>query len=230
MKPSHISDFLLCAMLGLPLSGMAVECGESLFTETTAASVAPAKERFDALLASFKPDANVDTILEVAIDGKTVADVERIVSDGQANYFTPDQNFQNSPDGFSQGYRSADGEWKKTIKVTTHNPKGQAIVPYLQIFYEDKFGGVIRLKPHGNSDAPAALTHLKQPHGTEYFKLDPNGDLSYENEAFKVYALKPYPKAPNQVSLPKGVAFGTPAAEDYLKSCWTFKTHVPLAE
>lgn len=230
MKPSTLSQALLYSALALPIAGMAAECSESLFVDSAAAGVAPAKERFDAWAASFKADSNVDSILEVAIDGKTVADVERIVSDGQANYFVADGNFQSYPDGFSQGYRSADGEWKKTVKVTTHNPKGQGIVPYLQIFYEDKFGGVIRLKPHGNSDAPATLTHLKQPHGTAYFKLDPNGDLSYENEAFKVYGMKPYPKAPNLVSLPKGVVFGSAQAEDYLKACWTFKTHVPLAE
>ncbi len=228
MKPHEFCKVLLCFLLTLPFQGFAVECGESLFTQDTTPAVKAAKERFDGFVRSFQPDANVDSILEVSIDGKSPLEIERIVSDGQENYFSLDQDYHTYPDGFSQGYKSADGEWKKTIKVTTHNPKGKAIVPYLQIFYEDKFGGVIRLKPNGNSDAPSQLTHLKQAHGTEYFKLDPSGDLSYDNEAFKVYAGKAFPKAPGDVKLPAGVDFGTPAAEDYLKSCWTFKTHVPL--
>lgn len=230
MKKFEIFRFLSCGALTLPLQGFAVECGESLFTPDTAPAVLAARERFDGIVRSFRPDTNVDSILEVSIDGKSVQEVERIVSDGRDGYFSSNQDYHTYPDGFSQGYQSLDGEWKKTIKVTTHNPKGQAIVPYLQIFYEDKLGGVIRLKPNGNSDAPSQLTHLRQPHGTEYFKLDPNGDLSYENEAFKVYAKHGFPKAPNQVKLPEDITYGTPEAEEFLKSCWTVKTHVPLSQ
>jgi hypothetical protein len=231
MKQSNFYRFLSCLLFAIPLQGFCVECGKSLFiTQDTAPNVMSAKERFDRLVRSFKPDANVDTIFEVLIEDKSVEEIEKIVSEGKENYFSLKQQYHTYDDGFSQDYGSLDWEWKKTIKVTTHNPKGQAIVPYLQIFYEDKFGGVIRLKPNGNSDAPNHLTHLKHPHGTQYFKVDPNGDLSFDNEAFKVYAMQAFPKAPNQVRLPEGVKFGTPEAEEFLKNCWTFKTHVPLSE
>jgi len=63
-----------------------------------------------------------------------------------------------------------------------------------------------------------------------YFKVDADGDLAYTNEAFKVDAAKALPKVPDQVRLPEGIKFGTPEAEEFLKQCWTFKTHVPLAE
>ncbi len=199
-------------------------------TQDMPPDVVSAKERFDRLVQSFQADANVDAIFEVPLEGKSVGEIERTISDGKEGYFSSTPQFNTYNDGFSHDYSSADGEWKKTIKVTTHNSKGQAIVPYLQLFYEDKFGGVIRLKPNGNSDAPSHLTHLKRPHGTQYFKLDPAGDLSFGNEAFKVYTMQAFPKTPNQVKLPEGVAFGTPEAEEFLQSCWTFKTHVPLAE
>lgn len=231
MKPLHFRRFLSCLLFAIPPPGFCVECGESLvITQDTAPNVVSAKERFDDLVRSFKPDANVDTIFEVPIEGKSVDAIEKTISDGKENYFSSREQYHTYNDGFSQDYASLDGEWKKTIKVTTHNPKGQAIVPYLQIFYEDKFGGVIRLKPNGNSDAPGHLTHLKRPHGTQYFKVDPKGDLSFDNEAFKVYAIQAFPRVPNQVRLPEGVKFGTPEAEEFLKNCWTFKTHVPLSE
>ncbi|MGR9053698.1 MAG: hypothetical protein ACU84J_13720 [Gammaproteobacteria bacterium] len=231
MKVINDYTWLYFTFLTAPLTSFGVECGDTLFTADTAEAVMSAKEKFDASAQSFQTDTNVDSIFEVSLDGKSVSEIEKIISDGRDGYFTlAPSDYHTYADGFSQGYQSADGEWKKTIKVSTHNFKGQAIVPYLQIFYEDKFGGVVRLKPNGSTDAPSTLTHLKQPHGTEYYKLDPNGDLSYDNEAFKVYGKQAYPKSPTQVKLPDGVAFGTPEAEEFLKSCWTFKTHVPLAQ
>jgi hypothetical protein len=231
MKPIYFSSVLSSLLLFLPSLGSAVDCSKATLTaQNVAPDIAATKQRFDQMVNTFKPDGNVDSILEVPIQDKSAQDIEKIVSDGKENYFSLKKETHVYNDGFSQDYGSLDGEWKKTVKVTTHNPKGIAIVPYLQIFYEDKMGGVIRLKPNGNSDAPSSLTHLKHAHGTEYFKLDPDGDLSYENEAFKVYGLQAFPKAPNQVPLPQGVTIGTPEAEEFLKSCWTFKTHVPLSE
>lgn len=218
-------------LLATPLSSLAAECGNSLFVTTnTPAHVLDAKARFESTALSFRADAQVDTIFEVAIEGKTPDEIERLVSNGQAGYFTASQKPTAQKDGFSQDYLTPDGLWRKTVKVTTHGSKGQAIVPYVQVFYEDQYGGVVRIKPYGNSDAPRVLTHLKRPHGTLYYKLDPAGDLSYENEAFKVYGLQALPKSPTQVKLPEGMKFGSPEAEAFLGRCWTFKTHVPLAE
>lgn len=222
---------LLALLLTAPLASLAAECGDSLFVAAnTPANILNAKARFETMTQALKLDANVDNILEVTTAGKTPDEIDGMVSNGQANYFTASQKPTAQNDGFSQDYPSVDGQWKKTVKVTTHGNKGQAIVPYVQVFYEDKFGGVVRIKPYGNSDAPKLLTHLKRAHGTKYFKLDPTGDLSYENEAFKVYGLEPLPKSPTQVKLPEGMKFGSPEAEAFLGQCWTFKTHVPLAE
>ena len=231
MNQTQASHILLSLFLAAPLSSFAADCGDSLFvTANTPANVLNAKTRFETTVHGFKADTQVDTIFEVAIDGKTPDEIERMVSNGQANYFTASRTPTAQNDGFSQDYPSVDGQWKKTVKVTTHGNKGQTIVPYVQVFYEDKFGGVVRIKPYGNSDAPKFLTHLKRAHGTKYFKLDPAGDLSYENEAFKVYGLQALPKSPTQVKLPEGMKFGSPEAEAFLGQCWTFKTHVPLAE
>lgn len=225
--PSHLLAGLL---LALPLHAFSqASCPLSMFS--TAALTAPvqtAKARFDTEAQAVVADAKVDSIFKVDLAGKTVDEIERQISGGQAGYFTPTQQTQVQPDGFSMSYLATDNVWKKTVKVTTHNPRGQMIVPYVQIFYEDHQGGVVRLKPYGNSDAPVALVHLKQPHGTKYFKLDPAGDLSYENEAFKVDARYALPKAPTQVEMPAGVTYGTPDGEAYLAQCWTFRTHVPL--
>ena len=209
-----------------------VECGNSLFQEDNlAAEVKDAQDRLQSLTRSFKPDTNVDIIFEVPIQGKSVAEIEQIVTDGQSNYFVVANNsLSTQADGFSQQYDSADGEWTKTIKVTTYDFKGRPIIPYIQIFYEDKQGGVIRLKPFGNTAAPANLSHLRSPHGTLYFKKDPNGDLSWDNEAFKVYNLQPLPKSPKEVKLPNGMEFGSSEAESFLQQCWTNQTHVPLSE
>ncbi|MDJ0691669.1 MAG: hypothetical protein QNJ41_24595 [Xenococcaceae cyanobacterium MO_188.B32] len=205
-----------------------------------AADVKDAKDRLESLTRSFKPDANVDIIFEVPIKGKSVAEIEQIVTDGKSNYFVVANNsLSTQADGFSQRYDSTDGEWTKTIKVTTHDFKGRSIIPYIQIFYEDKQGGAIGLKPFGNTAAPTHLSHLRSrlcrgaerpPHGTLYFKKDPNGDLSWENEAFKVYNLQPLPKSPKEVNLPEGMEFGSPEAESFLQQCWTSQTHVPLSE
>ncbi len=231
MKHTQPTRILLCLLLATPLSTLAADCGNSLFVlKDTPADILGAKARFEGYAQSFKPDANVDSIFEVAIAGKTSDEIDRIVSNGKSGYFTASQKPTAQNDGFSQDYLAADGQWKKTIKVTTHNFKGQFIVPYVQIFYEDNFGGVVRIKPYGNSDAPKALTHLKHPHGTKYYKLDAKGDLSYENEAFKVFDQEALPKAPTQVKLPEGMKFGSPEAEAFLGQCWTFRTHVPLAE
>lgn len=211
------------------MGAQAAECALSLFAADTVPAIQAARERFDAWVRDFKPGANVDSILEVSIDGKSVPDIEKTVSDGRDHDFTPDPvAFRIHPDGFPERCTSADGEWTRTVKVTTHNFRGQAIVPYLQILYEDRYGGVVRLKLNSSTDAPPALTHLRQPHGAEYFKPDPAGDLSYENEAFKVHNGHAYPKAPDQLHLPDGVASGTPEGEAYLRGCWTFETHVPL--
>ncbi|MGR9106152.1 MAG: hypothetical protein ACU843_04385 [Gammaproteobacteria bacterium] len=231
MKRSACCFVVFSLFFVVPITGIAQECAESLFVvDEMSPDLLKAKQRFDEFSHSFQADNNVDAIFEVSLDGRSVDAIEKIVSDGQENYFVANGQARSEKDGFFQAYDSVDGEWKKTIKVTTHNFKGQQIVPYIQIFYEDKFGGVVRLKPYGNSDAPEQLTHLKKPHGTEYYKLDPAGDLSYENEAFKVYAAQALPKSPTQVKFPEGIEFGTPEAEEYLKDCWTFKTHVPLAE
>ena len=68
-----------------------------------------------------------------------VAEIERIVADGKSNYFVAfviaNNSLSTQADGFSQQYDSIDGEWTKTIKVTTHDFQGQAIAPYIQIFY-----------------------------------------------------------------------------------------------
>jgi hypothetical protein len=113
-------------------------------------------------------------------------------------------------------------------KVNTINLQGNTITPYIQIFYEDNNGGVIRIKPYGNTDAPPNLTHLRKAHGTLYFKNDPNGDLSWENEAFKVYGNQPLPKSPKEVKLPDGIVYGSQQAEDFLAQCWTYYTHVSV--
>ena len=89
---------------------------------------------------------------------------------------------------------------------------------------------MIRLKPFGNTTSPAHLSHLRSAHGTLYFKKDPNGDLSWENEAFKVYQLQPLPKSPKEVKLPEGMEFGSSEAETFLQQCWTNQTHVPLSQ
>ncbi|MGK7918230.1 MAG: hypothetical protein AB4038_22275 [Prochloraceae cyanobacterium] len=221
---------LLSICIAQPVLG--VECGNSLFQEDSlAAEVKDAKDRFQSLTDSFQADNNVDIIFEVPIEGKSVAEIEQIVTDGKSNYFLVAKNsLSNQADGFSQKYDSADGEWTKTIKVTTHDFKGREIAPYIQIFYEDKQGGVIRLKPFGNTAAPTHLSHLRSPHGTLYFKKDPNGDLSWENEAFKVYNLQPLPKSPKEVKLTNGIELGSPEAETFLQQCWTNQPHVPLSE
>lgn len=227
---SHKTSLLFGLLFVLAgAAAQADECGGSLFT-TPPANVAAAKARFETLARTLPRDSVVDSIFEVALAGKSVAEIDRAISNGQADYFKPSGRLQAQNDGFSQDYDGKDGAWKKTVKVSTHNPKGLAIVPYLQIFYEDRHGGVIRLKPYGNSDAPAALVHLKRAHGTGYFKLDPAGDLSYENEAFKVHDAQALPKSPTQVKLPEGVSYGSAQAEDFLSRCWTYKTHVPLAQ
>ena len=209
-----------------------VECGNSLFQEgSLTAEVKDAQARLQSLTRSFKPDNNVDIIFEVPIEDRSVAEIEQIVTDGQSNYFVVANNsLSTQTDGFSQRYDSLDGEWTKTLKVTTQDFKGRSIIPYIQIFYEDKQGGVIRLKPFGNTAAPDHLSHLRSPHGTLYFKKDPNGDLSWENEAFKIHNLQPLPKSPKEVNLPEGMEFGSPEAESFLQQCWTSQTHVPLSE
>jgi hypothetical protein len=218
------------ALLTLPLQAFSQSsCPLSMFSAAAlTAPVQAAKAGFEAQAQAFVADAKVDSIFEVDLAGKTPDEIDRLISGGVAGYFTPSLQTQVQPDGFAMDYRSADGAWKKTVKVTTHSTRGALIVPYIQIFYEDRQGGVVRLKPYGNSDAPAVLVHLKQPHGTKYFKLDPAGDLSYENEAFKVDARQALPKAPTQVEMPAGVVYGSPAGEAYLAQCWTFRTHVPL--
>lgn len=235
MTPPRIAALLAGVVLtvaALP-AAFAAECGTSLFVDQdTPAPVLAARGRFESLARNFVPDTVIDSILEVPIDGKSAEEVDRIITGGRAGYFTAVVTVTPKPltDGFAQDYISTDGLWKKTVKVTTHNPKGAPIIPYLQIFYEDRAGGVIRLKPNGNSDAPKTLTHLKRAHGTKYFKLDPAGDLSYENEAFKVHERQALPKAPTQVKLPGGLTYGTPDAEAFLAQCWTYRTHVPLVE
>ena len=223
---------LLLLSLCIAPSAFGVECGNSLFQEDSlAAEVKNANNRFQSLTRSFKPDNNVDIIFEVPIEDRSVAEIEQIVTDGKSQYFVVANNsLSTQVDGFSQRYDSIDGEWTKTIKVTTHDFQGRVIAPYIQIFYEDKQGGVIRLKPFGNTAAPAHFTHLRSPHGTLYFKKNPNGDLSWENEAFKVYNLQPLPKSPKEVKLPQGVEFGSPEAETFLQQCWTNQTHVPLSQ
>ena len=231
-KPLLYCSLLLLLSLCIAQPVFGVECGNSLFQEDSLASdVKDAKDRLESLTQSFTPDANVDVIFEVPIEGKSVAEIEQIVTDGKSNYFVVATNSQSTQDdGFSQRYNSADGEWTKTIKVTTHDFQGRPIIPYIQIFYEDKQGGVLRLKPFGNTAAPTHLSHLRSAHGTLYFKKDPNGDLSWENEAFKVYELQPLPKSPKEVKLPEGMEFGSPEAETFLQQCWTNQTHVPLSQ
>lgn len=228
--PSIRRHLFAAALLALPLQAFSqASCPLSMFA---AAALTPpvqtAKARFDTQAQAWVATTQVDSIFAVDLAGRTVDEIDRSISGGQATYFVPTQQAQVQPDGFSMAYRSADGVWTKTVKVTTHNPRGQMIVPYVQVFYEDTKGGVVRLKPYGNSDAPATLVHLKQPHGTKYVKLNPAGDLSYENEAFKVDARQALPKAPTQVEMPAGVSYGTPSGEAYLAQCWTFRTHVPL--
>ena len=225
-----VLPFLL--LLAIPESGLGLECGKSLFKkENLSTEVQNAQERLHSLASSFKPDANVDVIFEVAIAGKSVGEIEQIVSDGQSNYFAIAHNsLSTQADGFSQRYHSKDGEWTKTIKVTTHDFKGRSIIPYIQIFYEDLQGGVIKLKPFGNTAAPNHLSHLRSPHGSLYFKKDPNGGISWENEAFKVDNLQPLPKSAKEVRLPEGIEFGSPKAEEFLQQCWTSQTHVPLSQ
>ena len=220
----------LSLWLSEPVFG--VECSSSLFQNNNlSVEVQNAKNRLHDLTQSFTPDANVDVIFEVPIEDKSVVEIEQIVTDGESNYFVVATNsISIQDDGFSQQYNSADGEWTKTIKVTTQDFRGRLIIPYVQIFYEDQQGGVIRLKPFGNTAAPDHLSHLRSPHGTLYFKKDPNGDLSWENEAFKVYNLQPLPKSPKEVKLPNGVEFGSPAAENFLQQCWVNQTHVPLSQ
>lgn len=231
MTAPRFTRLLACMLLALSSQAFSFECGDSLFiAKDTPPAVLDAKGRFENLTKTFVADSVVDSIFEVTIAGKSPEEVEKIVTAGQPGYFKATQQAQFFMDGFSQEYGAPDRRWKKTVKVTTHSPKGAPIVPYLQIFYEDQFGGVIRLKPNGNSDAPKQLTHLKRAHGTKYYKLNPNGDLSFENEAFKVDEMKALPKSPNQVQLPAGLAYGTPDAEAFLGQCWTYKTHVPLAE
>ncbi|ACK72058.1 hypothetical protein PCC7424_3675 [Gloeothece citriformis PCC 7424] len=224
--------FVLLAMLFFSSSPtLAADCGDSLFKEELLTpQFQKVKERFLSLANSFQPDSNVDSIFEVTIEGKSIEDIEKIITDNQSNYFTPAKidGLASLVDGFSQSYDSVDGEWKKTVKVTTINRQGNTITPYIQIFYEDNNGGVIRIKPYGNTDAPPNLTHLRKAHGTLYFKNDPNGDLSWENEAFKVYGNQPIPKSPKDVKLPNGIVYGSQQGEDFLAQCWTYYTHVPV--
>jgi len=224
--------FLLLGIFGVTsLPTLAAECGESLFKEELITpQLQQVKQRFLNLANSFQPDSNVDSIFEVTIEGKSIEDIEKIITDNQFNYFTPAKinGLATLPDGFSQSYDSVDGEWKKTVKVNTINLQGNTITPYIQIFYEDNNGGVIRIKPYGNTDAPPNLTHLRKAHGTLYFKNDPNGDLSWENEAFKVYGNQPLPKSPKEVKLPDGIVYGSQQAEDFLAQCWTYYTHVSV--
>ena len=192
---------LLSLWVSKPAFG--VECGNSLFPEDSlAAEVKDAKNRFQSLTRSFKPDNNVDIIFEVPIEDRSVAEIEQIVTDGKSNYFgVANNSLSNQADGFSQQYDSADGEWTKTIKVTTHDFQGRSIIPYIQIFYEDKQGGVIRLKPFGNTAAPAHLSHLRSAHGTLYFKKDPNGDLN-QNKPLNFYLQRRGYQKPRVDSVP----------------------------
>ena len=229
-KILFLTIFLL--LFSLPLPAFGFECGESLFPENSLSpQIQTAQEQFEQLTDSFTPDTNVDIIFEVPIESKSVMEIEQIITDGQSNYFivATQDSLENHPDCFSQRYESVDGEWTKTIKVSTQNFKGQPIIPYIQIFYEDQYGGVIRLKPYGNPAAPAHLVHLQAPHGTLYFKQDPDGALSWENEAFKVYGFQALPKSPGAVDFPPGVELGSPEGEAFLNQCWTFRTHVPLS-
>ncbi|ACK64683.1 hypothetical protein PCC8801_0595 [Rippkaea orientalis PCC 8801] len=208
-----------------------MSCNQSLFQQSNlTADIQQAQKNFSDLVNSFQEDSNVDIIFEVPIEQKSPAEIEQRITEGNPNYFVLEKtSLTSESDGFFQRYQSTDGEWTKTIKVTTNEANGKSILPYIQIFYEDNYGGVIRIKPYGNPSAPAFLSHLKMPHGTLYFKKDTQGDLSWSNEAFKVYGLMTLPKAPKEVKLPDGITFGTPEAESFLQQCWTFKTHIPLA-
>ncbi|WP_013322848.1 hypothetical protein [Gloeothece verrucosa] len=224
-------SLLISILLIKPIPTLAAECGQSLFKEQMLSpQLEQVKSRFLEEANAFVADTNVDSIFEVNIDGKSIEEIEQILTDNQSNYFvaSTSNGLAAVSDGFSQTYNSVDGEWKKTVKVTTQNRQGKSITPYIQIFYEDNHGGVIRLKPYGNTDAPANLTHLKKAHGTKYYKNDPQGDLSWENEAFKIYGYQPLPKSPTDVKLPDGIVYGTPEAESFLAQCWTYYTHVPL--
>ena len=121
---------------------------------------------------------------------------------------------------------SSDGQWTKTEKLTTQNPDGTPCTPYRQVFYENRDGGVVRVKPDGMPDARFA--HMKKPHACKYVKKDPAGDTSFENEAFKVNGGNPIPKTPAQIEFPPGIQPGTPEAEDYIAKCWRTPSHQPL--
>lgn len=172
---------------------------------------------------NFIIDADVDSILEVDINSKNLKEIENIIADGINNYFT-NEFVSITKDGFKKTYESTDGQWRKTIKITETSYRTKSIrSPLVQIFYEDSYGGVIRLKPEGDSEAPEFLKHLRKPHGAYYIKLiNEWGSLSWENEAFKLYKGQPLPKAPN------GVDTLGEDKEQFLRANWTYKTHIPL--
>ena len=232
IKKLILFRLLFLLSLIVPQSVFGAECENSLFQEDRLTpEIKRAQSRFQSLIRSFQPDDNVDIIFEVSIKDKSVAEIEQIITDGESDYFiVGNDSLTRETDGFSQRYYSKDGEWTKTIKVTTHDFQGRSIIPYLQIFYEDQQGGVIRLKPFGNTAAPDHLNHLRSAHGTLYFKKEANGDLSWANEAFKVNGFQSLPKSPREVKLPEGIEFGSPEAETFLQQCWTNQTHVPLAQ
>ena len=119
----NVLFLLLSICIAQPIFGD--ECGNSLFQEDSlTAEVKDARDRFQRLSDSFHADSNVDIIFEVPIEGKSVAQIEQIVTDGKSNYFLVAKNILSTQtDGFSQKYDSLDGEWTKTIKVTTHDFK-----------------------------------------------------------------------------------------------------------
>jgi hypothetical protein len=121
---------------------------------------------------------------------------------------------------------SADGQWIKTEKITTKDPlTGQPCTPHRMIFYENKDGGVIRLKPDGKPDS--RYPHMKIPHGCKYVKKDPNGGTGVDNEAFKVNGGNAIPSLPHQIDFPPGIQPNTPESEDYM-TYWRFVSHQPL--
>jgi len=136
------------------------------------------------------------------------------------------EEFEKANKPGDRGYSVKNLELQGKTFSEIDRPDGTPCTPYRQVFYENRDGGVVRVKPDGMPDARFA--HMKRPHACKYVKKDPAGGTSFANEAFKVNGGSPIPKTPAQIALPPGVQPGTPEAEDYVAKNWKTPSHQPL--
>jgi hypothetical protein len=167
-------------------------------------------------LRKFREGKVGQSIAQVDINGKSFGRIDVELSGGGWKPHPTDPTKQIS----------ADGQWTKTVQHNTAELADGSTRPWRQIFYENADGGVVRLKPDGMPNAK--FDHMRRPHGTKYVKKDPDGDLSFDNEAFKVDGNRAIPKLPSQIEFPPHIKPHTPEAEAYIDELWKTPSHVPL--